>query len=190
MTMVLLGHHPSVSPVLTTPHLGERHHLVGATTSARPTLDTVSRWTGSWLSGPGAAREGDPAEEPGHRGERLGLPESGLGSVAGTGRRFLALLIDWVPCAAVGNFLTTNPAVSTIALFALLTVVSLAVFGRTPGHWVAGIKPASLTGQRLSFGHSVLRTLLLCLVIPPLVMDVDGRGLHDHVARTVVTIAR
>lgn len=112
--------------------------------------------------------------------------------MAGTGRRFLALLIDWLPGALIGNFLTTNPAVSAMALFALLTVVSLAAFGRTPGHWVAGIKPASLAGagERISFGHSVLRTLLLCLVIPPLVMDVDGRGLHDHVARTVMTIAR
>ncbi|MCK2245383.1 MULTISPECIES: RDD family protein [unclassified Crossiella] len=152
----------------------------------------MSRWTGSWLSGPGSARESDPAAEPGYRGERLGLPEAGLGSVAGTGRRFLALLIDWLPGALIGNFLTTNPAVSAMALFALLTVVSLAAFGRTPGHWVAGIKPASLAGagERISFGHSVLRTLLLCLVIPPLVMDVDGRGLHDHVARTVMTIAR
>lgn len=110
--------------------------------------------------------------------------------MSGFGRRFLALLIDWLPGAAIANFLTTNPAVSAIALFALLTVVSLAAFGRTPGHWVLGIKPTSLTGERLTFGHSVLRTLLLCLVIPPLVMDVDGRGLHDHVARTVMTIAR
>ncbi|MBP2473840.1 putative RDD family membrane protein YckC [Crossiella equi] len=99
-------------------------------------------------------------------------------------------MIDWVPCAAVANFLTTNPPLSAMALFALLTVVTLAVFGRTPGHMAAGIRPTYLAGDKIGFGHSVIRTLLLCLVIPPLVADVDGRGLHDHAARTVVLRVR
>ena len=32
----------------------------------------------------------------------------------------------------------------------------------------------------------MLRTVLICLVIPPLVWDSDGRGLHDRAVNTVV----
>jgi hypothetical protein len=38
----------------------------------------------------------------------------------------------------------------------------------------------------LSLGRVVLRTLLICLVIPALVLDSDGRGLHDRAVDSVV----
>jgi hypothetical protein len=34
--------------------------------------------------------------------------------------------------------------------------------------------------------HIVLLTLLLCLVIPAVVMDSDGRGLHDRAVGSIV----
>jgi hypothetical protein len=50
---------------------------------------------GSWLSGP------EPTQSPGvdqqpndYPGQRLGLPESGPGSIARFGRRIAALMID------------------------------------------------------------------------------------------------
>src|ERR1700722_18307710 len=46
---------------------------------------------GSWLEGPNL-QDGDPGT---YRGERLGLPASGSGSLAGQGRRLGALLVDW-----------------------------------------------------------------------------------------------
>ena len=49
---------------------------------------------GSWLSGPRAAAE-DMGADFGHRGERLGLPQEGAGSVASVGRRLGALFVDW-----------------------------------------------------------------------------------------------
>ncbi|MGO4425639.1 RDD family protein, partial [Streptomyces sp. MCAF7] len=52
---------------------------------------------GSWLSGPRAAAE-DMGVELGYRGEALGLPESGPGSITPIGRRLGALLIDWGLC--------------------------------------------------------------------------------------------
>jgi uncharacterized RDD family membrane protein YckC len=36
----------------------------------------------------------------------------------------------------------------------------------------------------------VIRTVLLCLVIPPVVYDADGRGLHDRAAGTIVLRTR
>ena len=54
------------------------------------------RWAGSWLSGTTPART-----ESEYPGQRLGLPESGPGSVAGVGRRLGALVIDWLLCEAI-----------------------------------------------------------------------------------------
>lgn len=55
---------------------------------------------GSWLSGPRAAAE-DMGVDFGYRGERLGLPEEGPGSVAPLGRRFGAIFVDWVLCLVI-----------------------------------------------------------------------------------------
>jgi uncharacterized RDD family membrane protein YckC len=75
-------------------------------------------------------------------------------------------------------------------LFAALTALSIGVWGRTPGHALAGLRVAQLDGRRAGFGAAVIRTVLLCLLIPPLVYDVDGRGLHDRAAATVVLRTR
>jgi uncharacterized RDD family membrane protein YckC len=110
--------------------------------------------------------------------------------VAGFGARILALLIDWLPCSVAAQLLTKNPAVSALALFAAITVVSIGLAGRTAGHALAGLRVARLDGRRAGFGAAVVRTVLLCLVIPPVVYDRDGRGLHDQAAGTVVLRTR
>jgi uncharacterized RDD family membrane protein YckC len=150
----------------------------------------VSRWTQAWLSGASAAAD-EPSETPqGYRGERLGLPESGPGSAAGFGSRALAIMVDWLPCSVAAQLLTANPAFSALALFAALTALTIAIWGRTPGHAVAGLRVAQLDGARAAFGAAVIRTVLLCLLLPPLVYDIDGRGLHDKAVGTVVLRTR
>ena len=124
------------------------------------------------------------------RGQRLGLPRDGAGSVAGFGRRIGAITVDWVPCAVLAQFLTENPGWSTMVLFALLTVVGVTLYGRTLGHAAVGVRVATLDGGRPSFGAAVARTVLICLVVPPLVFNADGRGLHDRVAGTVILRTR
>jgi uncharacterized RDD family membrane protein YckC len=47
-----------------------------------------------------------------------------------------------------------------------------------------------LDGRRPGFGAAVIRTVLLCLLIPPVVYDTDGRGLHDRAANTIVLRTR
>lgn len=125
-----------------------------------------------------------------YRGERLGLPEHGADSVAGFGARFGAIVVDWLPCALVAQLLTTNPASSTLAIFAALTVLSVGLTGRSPGHAVAGLRVATLDGDRAGFGAAVIRTVLICLLIPPVVYNTDGRGLHDRAAGTIVLRTR
>ncbi|HEY3263509.1 MAG TPA: RDD family protein [Pseudonocardiaceae bacterium] len=125
------------------------------------------------------------------RGQRLGLPKDGPGAVAGFGRRIVALFIDWVPCAVLAQLLTENPAWSALVFFALLTTLSVTLFGRTPGHAAVGARVAMLDGGRPPFGAAVVRTLLICLaLIPPAIYNADGRGLHDRAAGTIVLRTR
>jgi uncharacterized RDD family membrane protein YckC len=118
------------------------------------------------------------------------LPEYGPGSAAEFGRRILAIMIDWLPCSVAAQLLTSNPAFSALALFAAITVLSIGVAGRTVGHAVAGVRVGLLDGRRAGFGAAVIRTVLLCLLIPPVVYNADGRGLHDRAAGTIVLRTR
>ncbi|MGH3751540.1 MAG: RDD family protein [Pseudonocardiaceae bacterium] len=152
----------------------------------------MSRWTQTWLTGP-PGRPEDPAADTSGRdypGQRLGFPEHGPGSAVGFGPRILAVVIDWLPCSVAAQLLTSNPAFSALALFAAVTAVSIGIAGRTPGHAVAGLRVALLDGRRAGFGAGVIRTVLLCLLIPPVVYDSDGRGLHDRAAGTIVLRTR
>jgi uncharacterized RDD family membrane protein YckC len=79
---------------------------------------------------------------------------------------------------------------SALVLFAAVTVLSVGIAGRTAGHAAVGLRVAMLDGRRAGFTAAVIRTILLCLVIPPVVYDTDGRGLHDRAAGTIVLRTR
>lgn len=146
----------------------------------------MSRWTQTWLSGPQPS-DGADQEFP---GQRLGLPAEGPGSAATFLARAAALLVDWLPCLVVARLVTDNPSSSTLALFAALTVLTVGTLGRSPGHAALGLRVAPLSGGRPAFGAAAVRTVLLCLVVPPLITDSDGRGLHDRVTGTIVLRTR
>ncbi|HEY3896619.1 MAG TPA: RDD family protein [Pseudonocardiaceae bacterium] len=152
----------------------------------------MSRWTQTWLTGaPGPSPESstDTIVQD-YPGQRLGLPARGPGSAGGFGLRILALVIDWLPCSVAAQLLTKNPAFSALALFAAITAVSIGLAGRTIGHAVAGLRVALLDGRRAGFAPAVIRTVLICLLIPPVVYNSDGRGLHDRAAGTIVLRTR
>lgn len=127
----------------------------------------------------------------GYRGQRLGLPEQGPGSVAPLGRRFGALFIDWSLCMLIAyGLLTRGDDGTTTGNWALLVLLVLSVLtvgtiGSTPGKRLLGLRVISVDGERLGFGRAVLRSVLLCLALPALVWDRDGRGLHDRLSRAV-----
>lgn len=144
---------------------------------------------GSWLSGPRAAAE-DMGVDFGYRGERLGLPEEGPGSIAPLGRRFGALFIDWAACLLIAYALfgggDTEPAGNAaLGVFGLLSLATVGTVGCTPGKRLLRLRVVALGGGRLTFPCTLLRTVLLLVVIPALVWDRDGRGLHDRIARSV-----
>ncbi|MCF3146803.1 RDD family protein [Streptomyces platensis] len=147
------------------------------------------RAIGSWISGPRAAAE-DMGVEFGYRGQQLGLPEEGPGAIARPGRRFAALFIDWALCLLIAYGLLSGgkaQAASNWALvvFAVLSVLTVGTVGFTPGKRLLGLRVISEDGGRLSLPRVVLRTVLLVVVIPAVVWDQDGRGLHDRVTRAV-----
>ncbi|MFI6661073.1 RDD family protein [Streptomyces sp. NPDC050523] len=144
---------------------------------------------GSWLSGPRAAAE-DAGVEFGYRGEQLGLPEEGPGSIARPGRRFGALAVDWGLCLLIAYGLIThgyNQATGNWALlvFFVLHVLTVGTIGFTPGKRLFGLRVMALDTGRPNPLRTVLRTALLCIAVPALIWDRDGRGLHDRLARTV-----
>ncbi|MEU9251735.1 RDD family protein [Streptomyces sp. NPDC048270] len=144
---------------------------------------------GSWLSGPRAAAE-EMGVDFGYPGQRLGLPQQGPGSVARFGRRLGAVLIDWVGCQLIAYGLITGGDLAaagnwTLGLFVALSIVTVGTVGSTPGKRILGLRVTAEGGGRLGIARVLLRTLLLALVIPALIWDRDGRGLHDRLARAV-----
>ncbi|WP_432084521.1 RDD family protein [Streptomyces sp. WAC 04229] len=144
---------------------------------------------GSWLSGPRAAIE-ESGADLGYRGEQLGLPEEGPGSIARPGRRLGALAVDWALCLLIAYGLITDgydQATGNWALliFFVLSVLTVGTVGFTPGKRLLGLRVVDLATGRPSPARALLRSVLLCLALPALIWDRDGRGLHDRVARTV-----
>ncbi len=126
----------------------------------------------------------------GYRGKELGLPEEGPGALAGTGRRLGALAVDWALCLLIAYGLITDgygQATSNWALliFLVLSVLTVGSVGFTPGKRLFGMRVVELGTGRVNPLRALLRSVLLCVAVPALIWDRDGRGLHDKLARTV-----
>ncbi|WP_133909977.1 RDD family protein [Streptomyces sp. NBC_00582] len=144
---------------------------------------------GSWLSGPRAAAE-EAGVDFGYRGQQLGLPEEGPGSIARPGRRLGALAVDWGLCLLIAYSLITDgytPSTSnwTLLVFLVVSLLTVSTLGFTPGKRIFGLRVVSLATGTVDPLRAAIRTVLLCLALPALVWDRDGRGLHDRLARTV-----
>lgn len=138
---------------------------------------------GGWLSGPGGPRE--PSQ--GYAGEGFGRPPRGSGSVAGLTRRAVALVVDWLLALLVGE--TLLPGLDSFApllVFAVVQVLLVGTLGFGVGHLLLGIRVERPWGGPAGPVAALVRTLLLVLVVPAVVMDDDGRGLHDRAAGTLV----
>lgn len=128
--------------------------------------------------------------EFGYRGEQLGLPEDGPGSLARPGRRLGALAVDWALCVLIAyGLITDGYGQSTsnwaLLLFFVLSVLTVGTVGFTPGKRLFGLRVVALESGRVQPVRALVRSALLCLAVPALIWDRDGRGLHDRLARTV-----
>jgi uncharacterized RDD family membrane protein YckC len=140
---------------------------------------------GSWLTGP------DTSGISRYPGERLGLPDAGSGSIARAGRRILAICIDWGIALLISNFAFAGDSWATLAVFAIEQILLIGTLGYSIGHRIVGIHVVRLGGGPagpIPAGPipAVVRTLLLCLVIPAVIFDADQRGLHDKAVNTVL----
>lgn len=134
---------------------------------------------------------------PAYPGERLGLPRTGPGSVAGWGRRIAALVVDWIASTLVSALVfgyqwfgaTAGEqgwvGATPLLVFLLEASFLTAVAGGSFGQLALRVSVVHLDGRPVNLLEALLRTFLILLVIPPLVFNRDQRGLHDLAVKTV-----
>jgi uncharacterized RDD family membrane protein YckC len=110
------------------------------------------------------------------------MPEASLG------RRVLALAIDWTMSRLISGLL--NPYFfikndfSTLLIFFLEVAFFTIIFQASAGQRILGIKVVTYPEQaRVAPKKIVLRTLLICLVLPA-VFTKEGRSLHDYLTQS------
>jgi uncharacterized RDD family membrane protein YckC len=129
-----------------------------------------------------------------HAGQPFGLPVEGPGSVAGWGRRVVALFVDWFACLAVAGALAAqygwdsqaSRSLTPVAVLFVEMTLLVGLLGTSLGHRLLGVRVARLDGRAVGVGRAAVRALLLCLVIPAVIYDKDRRGLHDLAVGTIV----
>lgn len=117
----------------------------------------------------------------------------------------MALTVDWLVATlvAVAFFQPSAPSVFELvsqlptwaqpAVFAVMNVLFVSTVGSTIGHRLLGLQVRVVGPEPIGavgFARGAVRTVLLCLVIPAVVWDADGRGLHDRAAGTVIVRRR
>ena len=142
---------------------------------------------------PSSAAGGQPA----YPGARLGLPQRGRGSVAGWGRRFAALAVDWVASTLVAavffgyQWLGATAGeqgwvgATPLLVFWLEASLLTALAGGSFGQLALRVSVVHVDGRPVNLLEALARSFLILLVVPPLIYDRDQRGLHDLLVRTV-----
>jgi uncharacterized RDD family membrane protein YckC len=145
-----------------------------------------------------------PITEPqAYRGQRLGLPESGRASLASVGARLGAWVADSLLSVLVATlfvetihhgrhrtFADRLPGYWSLVPFAADYVLGMLLAGRTLGMYLFGLRIIRVDrDEAVNPWRAVLRTVLLMLLVPAVVFDRDGRGLHDRYTDTAVVRA-
>lgn len=114
------------------------------------------------------------------------------------GRRLGALFVDWMIAVLTSAAITMTPPlwgedrapgwVPMLAFFVEVTLLT-GLLGVTIGKRLFGLRVIDVDGRAPGLGRAALRTALLCLVVPALIMTEDKRGLHDLAAGTKVVYA-
>ncbi|MEV4137434.1 RDD family protein [Dactylosporangium sp. NPDC049742] len=106
-------------------------------------------------------------------------------TAASLSRRFCAILVDWLLCLVISRAFADPVEAPWLAPGLLLVVYGLFVgfFAQTLGMRLLRIRCVSMTtGGPIGVPKAILRGALLLLFVPALIMDKDGRGLHDKAA--------
>ena len=103
-------------------------------------------------------------------------------------------MIDWAMSYAIALIWLGLPGLTesgagqfaTLGIFFVLQIVAIPVLGGSIGHRIVGLAVMPLRGGWVGLWRPLVRSLLLCLVVPALVWDSDQRGFHDKIAGTVL----
>ena len=117
--------------------------------------------------------------------------------MAPMGRRVVALFVDGVLAQVIamgllgyvqgeGGLGTLKPLLVVL----LMNVFMVGTGGYTIGHRLLGLRVDRCPSGYAGLGRAAARSILLCLALPPLIVDREGRGLHDRLAGTVITRSR
>lgn len=128
---------------------------------------------------------------------QYGYPVSVEEPKAWIGRRIIGFSIDWIASSLVTLLLFPQFAYGSVQAWfptAGIYVVEASLLtwltGSSFGQRIVGLQVHSIDGARISLWRMVLRSLLVCLVIPAVVYDNQGRGVHDRLAGTYVVRSR
>lgn len=126
-------------------------------------------------------------------------PDSPLAGALPSGlwRRGGGIVIDWFAALVLARLLLPGAAygsgasaLATMAIFFVEVVILTWLTASSFGQRLVGIAVVSPDGQRLGLWRVIIRTLMICLVIPALVYNSEGRGLQDIVAGSIVLMRR
>src|SRR6476646_11453352 len=92
------------------------------------------------------------------------------------------LLIYWRSWFGNGS----GPSIYLNLLFVGESALLMALSGGSFGQLATRLRVVRIdgSGRPLTLLRALLRQVLICLVIPPLVFRPDGRGLHDMICRS------
>ncbi len=125
--------------------------------------------------------------------------------MAPLGVRFGALIVDWLFAYALVGIIVTvaGPGFfggdsfaavvswAVPAVWGTLGVVCVWLFAQTPGQALLGIGTARVDADaRVGFVRALIRVVFIFFLIPPLVQDEDGRGMHDRATGTALIRTR
>ena len=75
-----------------------------------------------------------------------------------------------------------------MTVFLLEATLLTPLMGGSFGQLVCRVAVVRVDGKPVNVLHALLRTALICLVVPPLVFNRDQRGLHDLAVKTVTVV--
>ncbi len=117
--------------------------------------------------------------------------------MAPLGRRAVALFLDGLIAQVIAMGLLGYVqgvggvgSFKPLAVIFVMNVVMVGTGGFTVGHRLLGLRVERCPRGYAGPVRGLIRSTLLCLAIPPLIVDREGRGLHDRVAGTVILRAR
>ncbi len=106
--------------------------------------------------------------------------------MARIGRRAAALCIDWFLAMIPSLIFFHGSSLANLTFFAAMQILFVGVTGHSIGHRILGMQVQGMDGSAIRPLQGLVRGLLLCLVVPPLVTDPDQRGLHDRAIKAIL----